>query len=234
MKDNIQYLIHWKLKTPKSERGFVTLEVIVALIVGLAFFAIGLQTFGSAVAMKALSVERRRANEIIQEDIERIGQLGNTSLNPINIPAPAGSPPDPIPACNPVATALDNTTAPTTPARTAYENSYAAALWTALDRNAPENTLQRNVVNRVDTTTGAVTNTGGRVLALERFNVSGGGNSVAPHRTLEIGYQVWYWGDPGTGTNDYLNREGTQRTPTDEPIAETYVEIIPDVALSCP
>lgn len=233
MKNNIQKLIYWKLKAYKSEQGFITLEVIVALIVGLAFFAVGLQAFGSAMAMKAISIEQRRANELIQEDIELITQLGNTSLEPPVVAA--GTLPDPTPVCNPADTLADATTTPPTPARTAYENGYGSALWTALTRNAPQNTLQKNVVNKVNSTTGAIENTGGRTLALERFHVSNAG-SDAPHRTLEIGYQVWYWGeDPSNpGVDDYLNRNGTQRTPTDEPIAETYVEVTPDVALLCP
>ncbi|MEL7407469.1 MAG: hypothetical protein AAFN00_10950, partial [Cyanobacteria bacterium J06558_2] len=76
---------------------------------------------------------------------------------------------------------------------------------------------------------------GGRTLALRRVHVSNNGATESdpndPHRTLKVGYQVWY-GD--TTTNTFLNRAGVAATPTDEAIAETYVEIIPDVALSCP
>jgi len=244
MKNNIEQLIYGQLKTNRKDEGFITLEVIVALIVGLVFFAVSLQAFGVAVAMKAQSQERQRANELIQEDIERISQWGNTPLDPIT---PINSS-DPVPVCNPV----DTVAAAPIPARTAYQNSYAGALWTALTRNTPNNSedLRKTVSNKVRTTAGTGAGetvgsiqSGGRTLALERFNVSGGtsndgvnGNSNNPHRTLKVGYQVWYWReDPANpGTGDYLNRAGTVRTATDNAIAETYVEVIPDVALSCP
>ena len=213
MRENIQKLFYLQLKANYKDRGFITLEVIVALIVGLAFFAVGLQAFGTAMAMKAQSIEKQRANELIQEDIERISQLGST----LAIVTPS-------PVCNPTgATVADE-----------YNNSLAQGLWDNLILEAPANSanLRKNVVNRVNTTTGAVTNTGGRTLALERSHVSGAaGGSVAPHRTLKIGYRVWYWDD---ATNTLRNRNNTVRSNTDDPIAETYVEVIPDVALSCP
>ena len=67
---------------------------------------------------------------------------------------------------------------------------------------------------------------GGRRLALERILVGG---SDAPHRTLKIRYQIWNW----NGTN-FLDKAGNIKDAADEPISETYVEIIPDVALACP
>ena len=214
IKESIQKLVYLKIKTNQKDLGFITLEVIVALIVGLAFFAVGLQAFGTAMAMKAQSIEKQRANELIQEDIERISQLGSTLA--IGTPSPT---------CNPTgATVAD-----------AYNNGLAQELWNELIGEAPANSpnLRKNVVNRVDTTTGAVTNTGGRTIVLERTHVSenGGGGATVPYRTLKIGYQVWYWDD---ATNTLRNRNNTIPTATDDAIAETYVEVIPDVALSCP
>jgi hypothetical protein len=46
---------------------------------------------------------------------------------------------------------------------------------------------------------------------------------------LKVGYQVWNW----DGTN-FKNKNNGTPAAGDEPIAETYVEIIPDVALRCP
>ena len=59
----------------------------------------------------------------------------------------------------------------------------------------------------------------------------GNNNSVLPHRTLKVGYQVWDW---DSTTNTYRNENGAVLAANDEPIAETYAEIIPDVALQCP
>jgi hypothetical protein len=46
---------------------------------------------------------------------------------------------------------------------------------------------------------------------------------------LKVGYQIWNW----DGTN-FLDKNGGTLGAGDEPIAETYVETIPDVALQCP
>jgi hypothetical protein len=101
-----------------------------------------------------------------------------------------------------------------------YDGGYGKGLWTALT-NLPTGNPQP--------TEFTLSNGGGTQLALERTHVSAG-NSNAPHRTLKVRYQVW-WGVSGT---NYLNRKGDPKGASDKPIAETYVEIIPDVALACP
>jgi Tfp pilus assembly protein PilV len=99
---------------------------------------------------------------------------------------------------------------------TNYAGGYAKALWTA---SIPANTQTKTIIK-----------TGGRQLALRRFEMSStANNSTAPHRTLKVGYQIWNW----DGTN-FLDKNGGTLGAGDEPIAETYVEVIPDVALECP
>ena len=189
--------------TCREDQGFVTFEIIISILIALAFVAVSMQSLVYAMAMKVQAQEKQRANQLIQEDIERINQLGSTALTA---------------ECDPVAT--------TSPARTAYQNGYANALWTAVDATG---TQTKNLLEKIDTSTGAV-DTSGKQLALQRFHVSGQTrNSTFPHRTLKIGYQVWEW----NGTN-YLADDGTTPSTGDEPIAETYVEVIPDVALACP
>jgi type II secretory pathway pseudopilin PulG len=76
-----------------------------------------------------------------------------------------------------------------------------------------------------------LSNGGGTQLALFRDPVPPIIPDDAPYRTLKVRYEVW-WGFDGT---DYLNRKGDPKDDAvDKPIAETYVEIIPDVALACP
>ncbi|MDJ0588551.1 MAG: hypothetical protein QNJ72_00960 [Pleurocapsa sp. MO_226.B13] len=210
--------------TQKKEQGFITLEIIVSLLIALAFVAVSMQSLVYAMAMKVQAQEKQRANQLIQEDIERINQLGSTALTPA-APA-AGDPMPPTPVCNPVATAADASTTPATPAYTAYQNSYANALWTAINATG---TQTKNLLEKIDSSDGSV-DTGGKEIALRRFHISSTNtNSEAPHRTLKVGYQVWDW----DGTN-YVDSDGTALAAGDEPIAETYVEIIPDVALQCP
>lgn len=216
MSKNIEKLIYWKLKTAKTEQGFVTLEVIMALVVGFAFFAFSLQAFAFAVATKVQAQEKQRANKLIQEDIERISQLGSN-------PGLAG-------VCDPTGANLVAT----------YNNGYGHGLWLALINAVPNEdpALRKTTINKIKTD--GTNETGGSTFALQRFYVGQNGgaanNANDPHRTLKVGYQVWYWGeDPDNpGTEIYLNRLGKAPTLNDDAIAETYVEIIPDVALQCP
>ena len=192
----------------KKEAGFTTFEILISLLIALSFVAVSMQTLVYAMAMKVQAQEKQRANELIQEDIARINQLGSTLPTP-----PVAS------TCNPVATPSS------TPPRTAYENGYAKTLWNARNFD-PTTPPIKNIIKKIDSS-GSVS-TGGRQLALRLFEVSNG-NSTAPHRTLKVGYQVWNW----NGT-DYTDENGSTNITGDEPIAETYVEIIPDVALQCP
>ena len=189
-----------KQKIAKSEKGFVTLEVLIALFIALGFVAVSMQSLVYAMAIKVQAQEKQRANQLIQEDIERINQLGsNTAL--------AGT----CDAAN-------------------YAAGYASNLWTALQTAA-------NATNTTTTVTTSLLkslksdgteDTAGKTLGLRRFHISNS-SSNAPHRTLKVSYQVWDWDGA-----DFINENGGAITAADEPIAETYVEIIPDVALACP
>jgi type II secretory pathway pseudopilin PulG len=203
-------LFKFKKVTPQKETGFTTLEILISLIIALLFVAVSMQSLVYAMAMKVQAQEKQRANELIQEDIERINRLGSTAL-----------------------TATCNATA------SGYVDGYAKALWDALQAVAPgddsttSDSLKKTIIKKIKADgsldTGA---TGGRQLALRRLYNTTGSNSTTPHRTLKVGYQVWYGygGTPAT----FKNKNGGTIATNDEPIAETYVEIIPDVALQCP
>ena len=183
-----------KTITFNKEAGFTTFEVLISLLIALGFVAVSMQSLVYSMAMKVQAQEKQRANELIQEDIERINRLGSNA-------ALAGT-------CN----------------ATTYAGSYAEELWNAI----PAGTQTKTIIKKINS--GGSVETGGKQIALRRFEVSStANNSTAPHRTLKVGYQVWEW----DGTN-YLASDGTTLSTGDEPIAETYVEIIPDVALQCP
>lgn len=219
-------LFKFKKVTPRKETGFTTLEILISLIIALLFVAVSMQSLVYAMAMKVQAQEKQRANELIQEDIERINRLGSTlAAGAAAIPAVPASGATPAvaavaaarPFCNPVATT-------TSPARTAYENGYAKALWDAI----PTTTQTKTIIKKINSD-GSV-GTGGKQLALRRFEISSTtNNSSALHRTLKVGYQVWDW----NGTT-FVDKNNDTDLAGDEPIAETYVEIIPDVALRCP
>ena len=189
-------LLRFKEKTKSRDQGFITLEILVSLLVALGFVAVSMQSLVYAMAMKVQAQERQRANQLIQEDLERVNQLGsNTGLGG---------------TCN----------------AAAYADSYAQALWTSLNATG---TQTKTLLQKIDRTDGSL-DTDGKQLALRRFHVSGQtNNSESPHRTLKVGYQVWDWVGGA-----YVNSDGTTPAAGDEPIAETYVEVIPDVALQCP
>jgi type II secretory pathway pseudopilin PulG len=203
----IAKLLKLRKITPQKEAGFTTLEILVSLIIALAFVAVSMQSLVYAMAMKVQAQEKQRANELIQEDIERINQLGSTLPTP-----PVTS------TCN----------------ATAFTSGYAKTLWDALqavasgDDSTTSDSLKKTIIKKIKSN-GSL-DTGGKELALRRLYDSTGSNSTAPHRTLKVGYQVWYGWD---GTN-FKNKNGANISAGDEPIAETYVEIIPDVALQCP
>lgn len=221
-------LFKFKKVTPRKEAGFTTLEILISLIIALLFVAVSMQSLVYAMAMKVQAQEKQRANELIQEDIERINRLGSTITpgatastttiasrpycNPVDTAAIAAAPS----ATPPIPTAI--------PAYTAYQNSYANALWRAI----PAGSQTKTIIKKIKSD--GSSETGGKQLALRRFEISStANNSSAPHRTLKVGYQVWNW----DGTN-FLDKNNGSLGAGDEPIAETYVEIIPDVALRCP
>ena len=187
------------LKTTASnkEGGFTTFEVLISLLIALGFVAVSMQSLVYAMAMKVQAQEKQRANELIQEDIERINRLGSVLTT-----GTGGA----VPMCN----------------ATNYDDGLAKALWD--DINAA-GTQTKTIIKKINSD-GSV-GTGGKQIALERTHVSNT-SSTAPHRTLKVGYQVWNW------NGGYTDENGGTIVTGDEPIAETYVEIIPDVALQCP
>jgi len=174
-----------------KDRGFITLEILISILIATGFLAVAMQSLVYAMAVKVQAQEKQRASQLISEDLETANELANRD----NLVAAVVG----IDRCNPAS----------------YPQGYGRGLWTALNTGA---TPSKNLLS----------DGGGKQLALERTEVSAG--STSPHRTLRIKYQVWDW----DGAN-FLDRSGNTRdVATDKPIAETYVEIIPDVALACP
>ncbi len=98
-------LFIFKTITSRKEAGFTTFEVLISLLIALGFVAVSMQSLVYAMAMKVQAQEKQRANELIQEDIERINRLGSNA-------ALAGT-------CN----------------ATTYAGSYAKELWNARNFN---------------------------------------------------------------------------------------------------
>lgn len=65
-------LILFKTKIPQKDQGFTMLEVLVAGLITFFFIIGSLQAMVLATMIKVQSLEKERANEIIQEDKEAI------------------------------------------------------------------------------------------------------------------------------------------------------------------
>jgi type II secretory pathway pseudopilin PulG len=184
----------FKFKQRKSlNQGFTTLEILISIIIALAFVSFAMQTFVLAMGMKVLAQEKQRANQLIQEDMERANNLGS------NIPAQVkGVSPNPdhtfIQRCNAVPAGGGTTSA--------YANGYAKELWDDLDAVA-EPTVQ--LLKMSDGTTA------GKTLGLSRTHVTA--SSTFPHRTLKINYQVQELDSSGDPTGDVIAQRYVEVIP---------------------
>lgn len=107
-----------------------------------------------------------------------------------------------------------------------YAGGYAQALWNALIADGiPTKRLIKTINND------GTDDEKGKTLALQRFHFDTNAMNNPPFRTLKVGYRVWDW---DTATSSFIDRNGGAIDSNDEPIAETFVEVIPDDALSCP
>lgn len=113
-----------------------------------------------------------------------------------------------------------------------YAGGYAQSLWNVLEPNSPSASFPPPTKSLIKT----INNDGtddekGKTLALQRFHFDTNAMNNPPFRTLKVGYRVWRW---DTATSSFIDRNGGAIDSNDEPIAETFVEVIPDDALSCP
>ena len=146
-----------------SNQGFSTLEVLISIIIALAFVSFALQSFVLGIAIKIQAQEKQRANQLIQEDLERLSELASIIAE------------DHDNKCNPVATT----------AKTAFQNGYAQELWEDLDAIAAPTV---NLLVASDGTT-----SGKKIgLIRSQINDLSDPSPPddAPYRTLKINYQV--------------------------------------------
>ena len=153
------------LKYRKSlNKGFTTLEILISIIIALAFVSVALQSFVLAMGMKVQAQEKQRANQLIQEDLERLNNLAS------NVSATTGSQ-TVYEKCNAL---------PSGGTVVAYANGYAKELWDDIDAvTAPTARLLKSA-NGTEA---------GITLTLSRTHISNS-SSTAPHQVLKINYQV--------------------------------------------
>jgi Tfp pilus assembly protein PilE len=86
-------------------QGFTTLEILISIIIALAFISVAMQSFVLAMGMKVQAQGKQRANQLIQEDLERTNVLASNIAE------------DHDDKCNPAA----------------YVDGYANELWDAVE-----------------------------------------------------------------------------------------------------
>ncbi len=153
-------LLQQKKKQPDG--GFITLEILVSIIIALAFVAFSMQALVLSMMLKVQAQEKQRADQLIQQDIELLNDLATTAI--------AGD-------CD-----ADNNNDGTV----TYAQGYADGLWDAIDAEPlPTKQLLRTINDD------GTINSEGVTLTLAREHISVDTDySDAPHRTLKIYYQV--------------------------------------------
>lgn len=144
-------------------KGFTTLEVLVSIIIALAFVSVAMQSFVFAIAIKVQAQEKQRANQLIQEDLEELSNLATLISEDHNN------------KCDPVAAS----------GNTAYENGYAYELWEDIDA-ITEPTVNLLVDANGNGTGETLT------LDRSQINDTSDPSPAddAPYRTLKINYEV--------------------------------------------
>lgn len=158
----------FKFKHRRSiNQGFTTLEILISIIIALAFISVAMQSFVLAMGMKVQAQEKQRANQLIQEDLEKVTTLGSNITQ------------DHDNKCNPIATPTSS------PPKTAYQNGYAYELWEAIDEE-PQPTA-----HLLKTTDGTES---GKKIGSVRQQINDltdpSPSEDAPYRTLKISFQV--------------------------------------------
>ena len=158
-----------KQKQKSSEGGFITLEILISIVIALAFVSVAMQTMILAMMIKVQAQEKQRANQLIQEDMEdfqqQIASLTQADLTTFTLIENPGN------VCSP----SDNT------------QGYAQALWNAFEnRDKDDNEITVNPPNPSYEATRSTQLLGDSGI---QFNLNRNINLVSP-TTLSIAYQV--------------------------------------------
>lgn len=160
------------------DKGFITIEIIISLLIAFAFLMVSLQTLVLAMMFKVGAQEEQRADKLIQEDIERLNDLGSTlTLGATGIEACDGD-------------LDDNGTA---------DDGYSQGLWAALQAAPADLTV--SLLSTVDS---SGTTEAGKTLTLTRNSNVNVPTSGSPNRILGIAYEVTIPDEDGDGDDEVI------------------------------
>ena len=171
-----------KSKKPIDE-GFITIEIIIALLIAFGFLMVSLQTLVLGMVFKVKAQEEQKADRLIQEDIERLNDLGSTlTLGATRTEACDGD--------------LDG--------NNIANDGYSQNLWAALiaDTPASDPDLTVRLLSTVDSS-GGITRAG-KTLTLIRTPQLNVPTSGSPNRILGIDYRVEKPDEDGDGIDDVI------------------------------
>lgn len=165
-----------KQKKP-IDKGFITIEIIISLLIAFGFLMVSLQTLVLGMVFKVGAQEEQRADRLIQEDIERLNDLGSTlTLGATGTEACDGD-------------LDDNGTA---------DDGYSQGLWAALQAAPADLT-----VSLLSTVSSSGTTETGKILTLTRTQVPVT-TSGSPNRILGVAYEVEKPDEDGDGNPDVI------------------------------
>ena len=240
-----------KNKTKKlSNQGFITIEIIIALLIAFGFLMVSLQTLVLGMVFKVQAQEEQKADKLIQEDIEAIQDRASGNTLTPRLAAILTNNDD-------VNTGFNQNDEPIDDVCNAsnYNQGYAQALWFAYTNQDYDgnNTYSSPLINNSDLDNDGnidpdSMNSGDTIAINPDYEVNPtmsllsivsstgtqqlgktltlnrthvtANTGVAPFRTLGIYYQVTKPDEDGDGNPDV--------------IANRYVEVTPDEALECP
>jgi Tfp pilus assembly protein PilV len=236
-----------KTKIHRKDQGFTMLEVLVAGLIAFFFIIGSLQAMVLATMLRVQSLEKERANELIQEDKEAIKARANNFAIPVANADPTLTELDPAETSLTAAdTNLSNLCNPTSAnlgfarlfrdAPTQYANNSTkvgglgeASIGTAIPLDVPTNKKVLNSYSSNDTSATSP----GRTLRLFRTYTIG----QYPFKTLIINYQVnRVIQDPNDPNSFIIEPSNNPNDPnnTSSLIATDTLEVMPNVALQCP
>jgi type II secretory pathway pseudopilin PulG len=239
-------------KKKVADRGFVTLEIIIALLIAFGFLMVSLQTLVAAMVFKVQAQEKQKADKLIQEDVEDVQDLANGDILTSRLAAILTNNDDTTTGFNP------NSNQPIDDVCNAvnYNRGYAQALWyTFTNRDYDgDSTYSSPLIDQSDL------NNDGTIDA-DSMNP---GSAIATNPDYKLNPEVSFLskvkndgtiekaGNTLTLTRTHVTAT-TGKTPfttlgihyrvtkpdengDNEPevIAQRYVEVIPDAALECP
>lgn len=176
-------------KKKLSDRGFITIEIIIALLIAFGFLMVSLQTLVAAMVFKVQAQEKQKADKLIQEDVERLNDIAGT----LNLGANGTE------ACD---GDLDN--------NGTANDGYSQNLWAALQADTPDGDSKLEVkliskVNEDDT---------GKTLTLNRTQVTVPSSDVSTsHRVLGVSYQVTTPDEDGDGEDELIAQRYVEVIP---------------------